>query len=184
MTQSSTSIRKAKISSRLILINLSSRDRKLLKKLIMKKLRITSKNENVKIIMHDDEEIIIENTIKYLYFWARFAVIEDIEKFIVKESFMKSTKSTFNSAIIKIFAEIVKNSALNKKWKEKNRTYKRVIETKCYFLMLDKNSVEAVNFITMKKVEVHQLEYHFINQFDSRIEENKIWFIEKLIIKS
>jgi hypothetical protein len=168
---------------RLTLANLSPRDRETLQKLAMRKLLLPPKGGNARVIRHENEELIIGSTIKYLHPWARFAVSNTENGFDIEEPPTKPTKPTTNPAIIRIFAGIAKDTTNNKRWKGKKRTFKRIAGTSCYLLILDKKSVPTVDFTTMSEIDVNPPSYHYTDQFGSRIAEDKIWFIQGLINK-
>jgi hypothetical protein len=161
--------------------NLSSADRRILEKQALRRLQRASREENASIVEFDEEQMLQEKIIRYLHSWARFIIADVAEEFIVSESSMKSIKSTINLSLIKIFAELIKDVAINKLWREINRTYKVVARKLCYLLVLNRRRSREIDFASLKEIEVNQLNFHFTDAYESRISIDFIWFTHELL---
>jgi hypothetical protein len=120
----------------------------------------------------------VEIIIKHLHSCARFLLnnLNHILQFT--KSFIKSTKFTTNKQLTRIFCDIVLNSTENKIWKKSE--HKILIEKSAYLLFLDKRTPQNYDFITVDSNFIQELNYHYTNAFDSRIDRHLIWFIKKL----
>jgi hypothetical protein len=115
--------------------------------------------------------------IKYLHSCARFVLKNSARSFSMSNSSTKFVKSVSNIKITRIFCDIIKNSTKNKKWKKEH--HKIVVKNFAFFLFLDKKSSSNMNIEQKNSKNVF---YHYTNSFDSRINHNKVWFIETLNI--
>jgi hypothetical protein len=74
----------------------------------------------------------------------------------------------------------VLDSTENKIWKKDE--HKILIEKSAYLLLLDKRTSRNYDFINVDSNFVQELNYHYTNAFDSRIDRHLIWFIKKFFI--
>jgi hypothetical protein len=98
----------------MILENLSPQDRRTLKNQALRRLQRAFRSENFRTVEFENEELIIDQIIKYLHSLARFSVVATVEEFEIEEPLIKLMKPTINSIIIRIFVGLVKDSTLNK----------------------------------------------------------------------
>lgn len=102
------------MKNEIILKNLTSATRKELKIIVAKRLN-SSKNEKLKMIKHEKEIISMKKTIRYLHFFVKFFIDNDVEKeFFMKFFSVKFLKSINNKNIFKICAGVTKNTVTNK----------------------------------------------------------------------
>jgi hypothetical protein len=163
---------------KLTLKNLSAKFKKKLKNQALKKLKSSREEDdmNVKI---NERTYHVEMTIKHLHSCARFLLNNLSHTLAFTKSFIKSTKSTTNKQFTRIFCDIVLDSAKNKIWKKDE--HKILTEKSAYLLLLDKRT-SRIDFITVDSNFIQELNYHYTNAFDSRIDRHLIWFIKKLFI--
>ena len=131
-------------------------------------------------IKHEEKELWIDHIIKYFHSYVRFWISKKVEhEFNVKQKPVRFKKFNINSKILKIYCEIIRNITLNKIWNKLNKIYKKVIETSCFFQIMNKikfKKIDWVDFVNFN-IEVERLDYHYTNNFESRIEETHVWFI-------
>jgi hypothetical protein len=159
--------------------NLSAKFKKKLKNQALKKLR-SLREENDMNVKINKRTYHVKMIIKHLHSCARFVLnnLSHILKFT--KSFIKSTKSTTNKQFILIFCDIVLDSTKNKIWKKDE--HKILTEKSAYLLLLDKRTSQNYDFITVDSNLIQELNYHYTNAFDSRIDRHLIWFIKELCI--
>jgi hypothetical protein len=77
----------------------------------------------------------------------------------------------------RIFCDIVKDFAENKRWKREH--HKMIVENFAFLLLLDK---KLISDMSLDQKNSENVFYHYTDSFDSRINHSKIWFIEALNI--
>ncbi len=174
-------------------VSITSFKTKIKKKLRLKNLTLTTQQHLINTVLREiqssikEDEIIVnirdksyhtEYIIKYLHSVARF-IIRDVITFLFStESSLKSVKSTFNSSLTRIYCELVRNNKRNKKWKSK---VKVIVEKSCFISVLDKKTTENL-LMTNSNAEIDS-NFHFIDNYDSKIAEANIWFIQSMSIR-
>jgi hypothetical protein len=142
-------------------------------------LASSQQEEEGKEIIINDTNYHVECTIKYLHSCARFILKNPSTNLLISKSPQKPTKPAANKKLTRIFCEIIKDSAFNKIWKKNH--HKIVIENFAFLLLLNKKSLTDHD-LTQKSSSVTQRDvfYHYTDVFESRITQEKIWFIEDL----
>ncbi len=166
-----------KLSTRkkkLKLENLSTNFRKKLKKQALNKILSSWEKKEMNIIVNE-KTYHVKFIIKYLHSCTRFVLKNSARSFSVLDSSTKLVKSTSNIKMTRIFCDIVKNSAKNKRWKREH--HKIVVENLAFLLLLDKKSSSDMSIEQKNSEDVF---YHYINSFDFWINHSKVWFIETL----
>lgn len=148
---------------------------------------MSSKENKLLKIQHENEKLFVDCIIKYLYLYARFIIKEKIQhEFNMNQKSIKSKKSEINSKILKIYVDIIENNALNKIWIKLNRIYREMIESICFLQIFDKKKGLKIDWIDKNamKFEIERQNYHFIDNFESKITQNQIWFTTNMTKKS
>ena len=99
--------------------------------------------------------------------------------FNVKQKFIRFKKSSINFKILKIYCEIIKNTTLNKMWNKPNKMYKKIVETSCFLQIMNKikfKKIDWIDFVNFN-IEIKKFDYHYTNNFESRIEKTHVWFV-------
>lgn len=80
---------------------------------------------------------------------------------------------------------IIKDIVLNKIWIKLNRVYRKIIDSFCFLQVLNKKKSLNLDWANEKamKFEMKKLNYHFTNNFESKIDQNQIWFIANMMNK-
>jgi hypothetical protein len=167
------------LRKKLILKNLSAKFKKKLKNQALKKLR-SFREENDMNVKINEKTYHVKMIIKHLHSCARFLLNNFNQTLKFTKPFIKSTKSTTNKQLTRIFCDIVLDSTENKIWKKSE--HKILTKKSAYLLLLDKRTSQNFDLFTVDSNLIQKLNYHYTNAFDSRIDRHLIWFIKKLFI--
>lgn len=143
----------------------------------------TSRERTYTEIIWEDKKYATNHVIKYLHSMTRFETLSFFNLFelIMNSSSIRSTKLMFNSAITRVFAEIVKNDVKTQIYKEKSKAYKILAEKACYMMLLDKKNTTSMNYSKIdSKHIILKANYHFTCIYEFRIAEDVIWFTQDM----
>ena len=139
----------------------------------------SSKNENTEKILYEDEWIEVERIIKYLHFSARFIIRGDVtEDFKIETSSIQSSRFEINAELTRSYADIIKNSALNKIW-EKSQQWRELAEQSCWIQLLNKK-FKIKNWTTANLIKSMKMKYHVTDSHESRISEDHVWWVKEM----
>jgi hypothetical protein len=170
------------IKNQVTLVSLNVEELVTLKDEITKKYEI-SLEEKEKRKTKNDNDYILEYFVRYLNLITHFFISKsNIACLNIEKSFTRSTKSTINVNMIKIFCDLTKNFVINKRWR-KTRKFRITIEQSIYLLLFDKKlkSNEDYTMINSARIDTDvTLSFHFVTTLDSRISQNQILFTRKM----
>ena len=155
------------------------------KKIIMHVVKFwkVSKENKIDSIEFQEEMLSIKHIIKYLNSLIRFIITENVKlEFVVKSLSTKFKKSDINTKIVKIYVEIVKNIVFNKIWR-KTKFYKKIAKFNVYLQLLNKKFNRKVDWTIHDEIYDDTSKFHYIDQYESRIDEENIWFCQKMLKK-
>jgi hypothetical protein len=157
---------------------------------LITKNRVTLKEEialQYQLSIEEKEKIKIENEIsrifdyfiKYLDVNTHFFISKNtIFFFIICESSIRSIKFTNNVQMMKKFCELIKDSAINKKW-IKFKKFRITAEQSMFLLILNKK-IKNVDYTTLNLSIMTTFIFHFVIIHESRIAQKKEWFIRSM----
>ena len=155
------------------------------KKIIMHVVKFwkVSKESKIDNIEFQEKILNIEHIIKYLNSLMRFIITKNVEfEFVVRSFSQKFKKSDINIEIVKIYVEIVKDTVFNKIWR-KTKFYREIAKFNVYLQLLNKKFNRKVDWTIHDEIYDDTSKFHYIDQYESRISEENIWFCQKMLKK-
>jgi hypothetical protein len=135
--------------------------------------------EKRKIKIENEISRISDYFIKYLDVNTHFFISKNTISFLnICESSIWSIKSTSNVQMIKKFCELIKDSAINKRW-IKSKKFRITAKQSMFLLMLNRK-IKNVDDATLNLSIVTTLVFHFVTIHESRIAQNKVWFTRNM----
>ncbi len=164
---------------RITLINLITKNRVTLKEEIALQYQL-SIEEKEKIIIENEISRISDYFIKYLDVNTHFFISKNTTTFLnIDESSVWSVKSTSNVQMMKKFCDLVRDSAINKRW-IKSKKFRITAEQSIFLLVLDRK-IKNVDYTTLNlSTKMTIFVFHFVIIHESRIAQNKVWFTRSM----
>jgi hypothetical protein len=163
---------------RVTLTSLITKNRVTLKEEIALQYQL-SIEEKRKIKIENEISRIFDYFIKYLDVNTHFFISKNtISFFNICESSIRSIKATSNVQMMKKFCELIKDSAINKRW-IKSKKFRFTADQSMFLLVLNRK-IKNVDYTTLNLSIVTTLVFHFVTIHESRIAQNKVWFTRNM----
>ncbi len=164
---------------RVTLINLITKNRVTLKEEIALQYQL-SIEEKEKIKIENEVSRISDYFIKYLNVNTHFFISKNTITFLnIDESSIRFIKSASNVQMMKKFCELIKDSAINKRWIKFKKF--RITAKRSIFLLMLNRKIKNVDYTTLNlSIEMTILVFHFVTIHESRIAQNKVWFTRNM----
>jgi hypothetical protein len=135
--------------------------------------------EKKKIKIENEISRISDYFIKYLDVNTHFFISKNTISFLnIDESSIRSIKFTSNVQMMKKFCELIRDSAINKRW-IKFKKFRITAEQSMFLLVLNKK-IKNVDYTTLNLSIVTTFVFHFVTIHESRIAQNKVWFTRSM----
>jgi hypothetical protein len=163
---------------KITLTNLITKNRVTLKEEIALQYQLSIK-EKRKIKIENEISRISDYFIKYLDVNTHFFISKNTISFLnICESSIRSIKSTSNVQMMKKFCELIKDSAINKRWIKSKKF--RITARQSMFLLVLNRKIKNVDYTTLNLSIVTTFAFHFVTIHESRIAQNKVWFTRNM----